>query len=207
MKEIESQERKQASQSWYDAHPVTPLSRNGYWKRDYRYTLAVLQEKRPESLLDLGCGPGAFLACAAQTLPGTLLFGLDLSGGMVQAAAGRLGNAAQIFQGDAEKMPLGSGRFGALTCNLSIHHYPHPQAAVAEMYRVLAPGGTLCINDMDCIAPIRALANWAFPRMKSGDVKMYRREEILSLLTQAGFQVESYRKISPFTFLCVAEKP
>ena len=63
------------------------------------------------------------------------------------------------------------------------------------------------LNDMDCAAPIRAAANLIFPRLPGGDVKMYRRDEIVGMLEAAGFSEVSYRKISPFSFLCTASKP
>ena len=90
---------------------------------------------------------------------------------------------------------------------MSIHHYPHPQAAVNEMFRILQPGGHLLLEDMDCIPPIRAIANFVFPRLPGGDVKMYNQREIRAMLGAAGFTVLSYHKITPWTFLCVAEKP
>lgn len=103
-------------------------------------------------------------------------------------------------------MPLESERYEIVTCNMSIHHYPHAQDAVNEMYRILKPGGTLLLNDMDCASPIRALANWAFPRLPGGDVRMYTRREISQMIQEAGFKRWYYRKISPFSFLCTARK-
>lgn len=202
----EQSERKAASKTWYDAHAVTVFSKNGYWRSDYRATLSVLRERNPASLIDIGCGPGAFLSCAAEALPGAKLYGLDLSESMVRSASGRLGTQAEIRQGDAEAMPLEAEQFDALTCNMSIHHYPNAQSAVNEMHRVLKPGGMVCINDMDCAAPIRLLANRLFPLMKSGDVKMYRRDEIEDMLYRARFQIKRYRRLTPFSFLCVAVK-
>jgi len=89
---------------------------------------------------------------------------------------------------------------------MSIHHYPHPQDAVNEMFRILKPGGVLLLNDMDCVAPIRAVANWLFPKLPGGDVKMYSQEEIEGMVRSAGFQKIQYRKTSPFSFQCIAEK-
>ena len=71
---------------------------------------------------------------------------------------------------------------------------------------ILKPGGCLLLNDMDCIAPVRSAANWIFPRLPGGDVKMYSREEIEEMVRRAGFQKLRYRKISPFSFQCIAEK-
>ena len=119
---------------------------------------------------------------------------------------GSLGPSAVVTVGDAEHMPLEDGQYNVVTCNMSIHHYPHSQDAVNEMYRILAPGGTLFLNDMDCAAPIRALANWVFPRLPGGDVKMYTRREITEMIQNAGFERWYYRKISPFSFLCTARK-
>ena len=89
---------------------------------------------------------------------------------------------------------------------MSIHHYPHPQKAVNEMHRILRKGGYLLLNDMDCVAPIRAVANYVFPRLNAGDVKMYEQTEILEFMRNAGFEKVKYRKISPFTFQCIAKK-
>lgn len=93
-----------------------------------------------------------------------------------------------------------------MTCNMSIHHYPHPQKAVNEMYRILTDGGCLLLNDMDCAAPIRWCANRIFPHLPGGDVKMYNRAEIMEMVKQAGFKEIEYRKISPFSFQCIAVK-
>ena len=43
----------------------------------------------------------------------------------------------------------------------------------------LAHGGYLLLNDLDCITPIRSLANIFFPRLKAGDVKMYYRRNAI----------------------------
>jgi ubiquinone/menaquinone biosynthesis C-methylase UbiE len=43
--------------------------------------------------------------------------------------------------GDAEALPYPAGSFDAVVANFGVHHVPHPAAALAEMYRVLAPGG------------------------------------------------------------------
>ncbi|MBR1457574.1 MAG: methyltransferase domain-containing protein [Oscillospiraceae bacterium] len=125
---------------------------------------------------------------------------------MIRETGARLADTAIATVGDAEQMPLDSEQFQVVTCNMSIHHYPHPQSALNEMYRILTPGGTLLLNDMDCAAPVRLLANLLFPRLPGGDVKMYTRGEITGMICSAGFERWYYRKISPFTFQCIARK-
>ncbi len=72
---------------------------------------------------------------------------------------------------------------------------------------MLVTGSIFPGNHRACAAPIRAAANWIFPRLPGGDVKMYSRKEIEEMVRSAGFQRIRYRKISPFSFQCVAEKP
>lgn len=197
---------KEKSREYFNEHRKSRLARGGYWRRDYRYTLAEIEAIRPARLIDIGCGPGAFLCAVHERFPAIQLNALDLSEEMVRETAERLPDTAAVTAGDAENMPLGSGQYPVVTCNMSIHHYPHPQKAVDEMHRILTPDGVLLLNDMDCIAPIRHIANILFPRLPGGDVKMYRRDEIERMLAQAGFRDIRYRKISPFSFLCAARK-
>ena len=183
------------------------MAKVGYWKRDYRYIVDAVKTTAPDSLIDIGCGTGAFLQFISEKIPDIRLYGLDLSEGMIREVNSRMGTSATVYQGDSEHMPLSDGQFDFVTCNMSIHHYPQAQLAVNEMFRILKAGGTVCINDMDCVAPIRWVANKIFPHLKSGDVKMYCRQEIEGMLKYAGFESIHYRKISSFTFLCTAKKP
>jgi len=154
------------------------LARAGYWKHDYRYIVDAVKTTAPAWLIDIGCGTGAFLQFISENIPDIRLYGLDLSEGMVREVNSRMGTRATVYQGDSEHMPLSDGQFDFVTCNMSIHHYPQAQLAVNEMLRIVKAGGTVCINDMDCVAPIRWVANKIFPHLKSGDVKMYCRQEI-----------------------------
>lgn len=197
---------KEKSQHYFDAHQRSLLARNGYWKRDYRYALEQISLAGPETLVDIGCGPGGFLCAVHEAFPHVRLYALDLSEGMIDQVKERLGEAVEAAAGDSECMPVADDSFDMVTCNMSIHHYPHPQLAVDEMHRILKPGGALLLNDMDCIAPVRAVANIVFPRLPGGDVKMYKKSEILEMAGKAGFVTLAYRKISPLSFQCVAMK-
>ena len=197
---------KEKSRAYFNAHRKSGLAHGGYWRHDYRSQLQAIGRIKPERLIDIGCGTGAFLCRTAECYPDIQLSALDLSEEMIRETEERLSGHVDARVGDAEHMPLPDKAYQAVTCNMSIHHYPHPQAAVNEMYRILEPGGYLLLNDMDCAAPIRAVANWIFPRLPGGDVKMYNRREIEGMVRRAGFRSVRYRKISPFSFQCVAEK-
>ena len=197
---------KQKSRTYFDSHRKSRLAHGGYWRHDYRDQLEEIARIKPERLIDIGCGPGAFLCLVEAAFPDIQLNALDISPEMIRETRERLADTAIATVGDSERMPLRDAQYQVVTCNMSIHHYPHPQLAMNEMYRILEPGGTLLLNDMDCIAPIRALANWIFPKLPGGDVKMYDRKEIKDMARRAGFKEIRYRKISPFSFQCVAEK-
>ena len=52
-----------------------------------------------------------------------------------------------MVQGDSQRLPFASNTFDVVTSSHSFHHYPHQDQAVAEMHRVLRPGGRLMIID------------------------------------------------------------
>jgi len=197
---------KEKSRNYFNIHRRSRLAHGGYWRHDYRYILDEVGLLMPERLIDIGCGPGAFLSLVQERFPDIQLNALDISEEMIRETASRLSDTASVTVGDSENMPLESSQYQAVTCNMSIHHYPDPQRALDEMYRILVPGGHLLLNDMDCIAPVRAAANFIFPHLPGGDVRMYSRDEILSMLEISGFHEINYRKISPFSFLCVSQK-
>ncbi len=201
-----TEEAKTKSREYFNAHRRSRMAHGGYWRHDYKYAFSVIKRIAPERLIDIGCGPGAFLEEVQKHFPDIQLNALDLSEEMIEETRLRLSKSAIATVGDSESMPLEDEQYQVVTCNMSIHHYPHPQNAVNEMYRILKKGGYLLLNDMDCIPPIRTAANFIFPRMKAGDVKMYNRSEILAFMEEAGFRKVKYRKISPFTFQCVAKK-
>jgi ubiquinone/menaquinone biosynthesis C-methylase UbiE len=105
--------------------------------------------RRSFRLLDIGCGTGAFAQRVAAGYPATEIWAADLSGEMLKRAAARTGTKRPIrfVQADSESLPLADGCFDVVTCANSFHHYPNQTRAVAEMHRVLRPGGRLMIID------------------------------------------------------------
>ena len=93
-----------------------------------------------EHLLDVGCGPGDFLARLASAGHRGALAGSDLSSGMVAQAHKRVPTAA-FTVADAARLPLPDAAFDVVTARHMLYHVADIPAALAEMRRVLRPGG------------------------------------------------------------------
>ena len=105
-------------------------------------------------LLDLGCGPGTISVGLAEAVaPGTLL-GLDMEETQVEmanAAARAGGHDNASFQtGDATDLPFDDASFDVVHCHALLNHAPGTQAVLAEVKRVLKPGGLFAAREAFC---------------------------------------------------------
>ncbi|NWF80222.1 MAG: class I SAM-dependent methyltransferase [Chloroflexi bacterium] len=95
--------------------------------------------------LDLACGHGTTTSwLAAQSGPGALVVGLDHDGAALHLA--RLAHpAAQFVQADAHRLPLRSASADLVWCVAALGLFADPGGALAEVRRVLRPGGVLVV--------------------------------------------------------------
>lgn len=156
-------------------------------------------------LLDLGCGTGALAERVLGVAPGAHLTCVDLSPRMAEAARARLAGRAEVLLGDVERLPFHDAGFDAAWCNDSFHHYPDPERAAFQVWRVLAPGGALVIGDAWQPAPARAVMNAWLPRSREGDVRIYSEAELRDILG-AWFAEVSWRRVGMTACVAVARK-
>lgn len=149
----------------------------------YPVLLSQLDQIPHQSILDVGCGTGALLERIISRWPGTSCTGLDLSPKMVTAAREKLGSRAQVIQADAESLPLPDSTFDVVVCNDSFHHYPNPETVLAEISRVMQPGGVFLLGDTTAPAGLRGITNLLLPHSRGGDVRLYSRKELTHLLS------------------------
>ena len=123
---------------WVIAKVMPFLERNLYG------AVAEMLDLRPDDeLLDIGCGPGAFLATKADHV--RRVVGLDVSPTMLREAERRLADrieagTARLVTASAVELPFEDGEFSAVTAiNAPVKH--------AEAFRVLRPGGRLVFAD------------------------------------------------------------
>jgi SAM-dependent methyltransferase len=112
--------------------------------------IAELAEVGPgDRVVDVGCGPGRFLREAAER--GATAVGVDPSSQMRRLATWRtpasLRDAIRVTDGTAERLPLEGGEATVAWAVASFHHWTDPAAGLAELRRVLRPGGRLLIAE------------------------------------------------------------
>lgn len=172
----------------------------------YKYVLNELQQLDFQKILDVGCGTGEILKSITERYSFAQLYGLDISEEMLKQANDKLKGTATLILGDAENITLETNSFDLLLCTDSFHHYPNPQQAISEFYRVLKHGKFLLIADYWKPFPIRQIMNLFISYSNEGDVKIYSKKEIIEFLKQGGFQEIIYKKIQNSGYLVIAKK-
>lgn len=103
--------------------------------------------KAGQRVLDVGCGTGVVSVTAGRA--GAKVSGLDLTPELLERARqnGQLaGVNVEWREGDVEKLPFADGTFDAVLSQFGHMFAPRPAVAVAEMLRVLKPGGTIAFS-------------------------------------------------------------
>ncbi|TVM19215.1 hypothetical protein DPQ33_02315 [Oceanidesulfovibrio indonesiensis] len=109
-----------------------------------------LDPDAPLRLLDIGTGPGAIPLHFKAFRPKVTLTGLDVALPMLTKAqnlANRLDRHAFFIQAEGERMPFADASFDVVTSFYAMHHMDDPGAMLAEVDRVLTPGGVFLLID------------------------------------------------------------
>jgi SAM-dependent methyltransferase len=102
--------------------------------------------------IDIGCGNGAFTELLVERCAPADVQGIDPSEGQLAFARTRpAARLAEFHQGDAMALPFSADRFDAAVMALVIFFVPDPAKAIAEMVRVVAPGGTVATYAWDML--------------------------------------------------------
>lgn len=112
----------------------------------YRLALSDLDLKAGDKVLDVGCGTGESTRYLFNSYPGIIVEGMDLSPGMLNQAR-RLNPELTYFEGDVCAIPCPDSTYDFVLTTFTYRNFPNRNVALAEMLRVLRPGGRLLILD------------------------------------------------------------
>ena len=116
---------------------------NAYYERPA--TLALAGDVAGRRILDAGCGSGPLFAALRDR--GAVVTGFDKSAGMLELARRRLGNGADLQVADlGSPLPFSDGAFDDVIASLVLHYLEDWGPALAELRRVLRPGGRLIVS-------------------------------------------------------------
>jgi ubiquinone/menaquinone biosynthesis C-methylase UbiE len=136
--------------TWYAKTTLKDLKR-------HKLMAKQLVEKIPANgkVLEIAPGPGYFCIELAK-LGNFQITGLDISKSFVEIArknAAQAGLKIDFREGNASAMPFGDNTFDFTFCQAAFKNFSEPVKAIAEMYRVLRPGGLSVISDLRRDAP------------------------------------------------------
>jgi SAM-dependent methyltransferase len=154
--------------------------------------------------IDVGCGNGAFTELLIERCAPAEVHGIDPSEGQLAFARNRpAGRVAKFDRGDAMALPFPKARFDAAIMALVIFFAPDPAKGVAEMVRVVAPGGTVAAYAWDMMGggfpgePFQAeMRSMGLSPPLPPSVGASRIEALRALWTDAGLHAVETREIT-----------
>ncbi|MBL8793816.1 MAG: class I SAM-dependent methyltransferase, partial [Planctomycetia bacterium] len=163
--------------------------------------LAVWQGQWP--VLDVGAGTAQIPIAVCQQAPSIRIVAIDLAEhmlalGRANVRAAGLEAHISLERQDAKRLSYANGAFGAVISNSIVHHIPEPRRVLAEMVRVLRPGGVLFVRDLlrpDDVATLNRLVQTYAGDANSHQQKMFAESlhaaltlaEVRALAAELGF--------------------
>jgi SAM-dependent methyltransferase len=161
----------------------------------YRLAEALVHLPARGRLLEVGCGAGRYLRALRGLRPELALVGADPSrAALARLAALAPGIETRLVTGGL--LPAADGEFAAVLVIDVLEHVPDPERLLAEVHRVLAPGGIFHLH-VPCEGDPRSLWRWlpgqagarGWKRRYGGHLHRFRRAELLRRVEAAGFRL------------------
>jgi ubiquinone/menaquinone biosynthesis C-methylase UbiE len=144
------------------------------------HVVGALEPKPRERVLESGFGGGVGLAMVLAHEPAVELTGVDIAPQMVARCMKRFGSKVTLRQGSVEALPFADGAFDkAFGVNVA-YFWPDMSRALAELRRVLVPGGRLVLG----VRPPEALRTFRFA---DAGHRVWTAEQYVQALADAGF--------------------
>ena len=181
----------------------------------------MIKAYSPKTILDVATGTGDLAIKLARSLCPNKITGIDLSEGMIaigqkKVADAHLDNIIDFVAGDCLNLPFDEAQFDCITVAYGVRNFEHLDQGYREMYRVLKPGGVLCVIELSTpTSPIvkpfyKLYTRCIIPfvgRLVSKDVRAYsylpesiaavpQGNDMLQLMREAGFNSCHYKRLT-----------
>ncbi|MCX8564298.1 class I SAM-dependent methyltransferase [Mycolicibacterium mucogenicum] len=163
------------------------------WRTTTRAVLDMLPTDRlGDQLLEIGSGSGAIAEGLSTARPGLAITATDLDPVMVDAATGRLKDNPRVTvqSADATRLPFADGVFDSVVSCLMLHHVIEWEAAVAEIARVLKPGGLFVGYDLT-----RTPVATAVHRVDRSPFRLVNPDELAAEGQRNGLRIDTDTKV------------
>ena len=169
--------------------------------RQLEQFVEIAKPQPNERLLDLGGGTGRMSNRLMGKVKESVV--LDSSHGMLVQA--RKKGCPRIVRGRSEELPFSEDSFQIVMCVDAFHHFTGQDRCLAEINRVLAPGGRVFFQDFDAARPsVKAMS--IIERLLGGHSSCWRPQELRDGLLSQGFRV-SREERERLSYSLLMEKP
>ncbi len=176
----------------------------------------------PIHVLDVGAGTAQIPIELCRRHATVRVVAIDMAQHMLDVGHANLARAGlaeriELRLCDAKKMPFADGSFDAVMSNSIVHHIPTPFAVLAEMARVVKPGGVLFVRDL--LRPNDAAALAGFVKTYAGDANAHQQkmfadslhaaltlEEVRAMMNRLGFDAATVQQTSDRHWTWAARK-
>ncbi|OYD95769.1 methyltransferase type 11 [Nostoc sp. 'Peltigera membranacea cyanobiont' 210A] len=171
------------------------------WSNYIANTLSFLkswvQISPSDVVLDIACGTGEFERLILIEQPMQQMVGVDISDKMLLMAKQKCCNYPNVsfYNAPASVLPFASNSFDVVISASSFHYFDEPDAALAEMKRVLKPDGKLVILDWCRDYLLCQICDIILKVFDPAYKQCYSQAEFHQLLTSAGFNICRANKV------------
>ena len=171
------------------------------WRNYVTNTLNFLKQwaqiHSQEIVLDVACGTGEFERLLLQDHPNQKIVGIDISAEMLAIAKRKLQpySSVSFHQGNVTAIPSANESFDVVICASSFHYFDAPLDALAEMKRVLKPGGKLIILDWCKDFLLCRLCDAALKVFDPAHKQCYTQQEFHNFLSSSQLNIQTAKKL------------
>jgi ubiquinone/menaquinone biosynthesis C-methylase UbiE len=181
---------------WYNKNTANDLNRHIGMAKQFTGLIPA-----GGKVLEIAPGPGFFCIQLAK-LGNYQITGVDISKSFVEIArenAARAGVQVAFQQGNASELPCKDESFDFIFCQAAFKNFSQPVEAIAEMHRVLKPGGVAVIADMRSDASAAELDQEVENLHVSGVNKWFTRWTFHNMLVKGAYSVKEMKEMAAHT--------